>query len=201
MAFAVLPMQTSAASQTAPPAAGPDRPANHLDTAEVRRLYQDGDFERAIPIVERGLKANLLRTHRDSVFAFKHLGVMYAASETTRERGKYYMLQLLHIEPTARIMDMYASDMIYMIFRNLQEEFALAQAKLDRAEAHVTGNQAAAQADPQPARPKTAEPPQVNSSRKAWYWMGAVTVVAGIGIATYFLQQEPSATVHTAQVD
>jgi hypothetical protein len=201
MAIAILPLQSAAAPDATPPSAGSGGPSDRLDTVEVRRLYQDGDFERAIPIVERALKAGLVRTHRDSVFAFKHLGVMYAASETTRERGKYYMLQLLHIEPTARIMDMYASDMIYMIFRNMQEEFALAQAKLDRAGAHVSGNQAAARTEPRPARPKTAEPSREKSSRKAWYWIGAVSVVAGVGIATYILQQEPPSTVHTAQVD
>src|SRR4051812_15590847 len=85
-----------------------------LDTARVRKLYQDGEFDQAIGILETALKEKRVVDHSDSVFVFKHLGVMYAANESTRERGKYFMLQLLTIEPTARIMDMYASDMIYM---------------------------------------------------------------------------------------
>jgi hypothetical protein len=131
------------------------------DTTKARKLYQEGDFEQAIKIVEGGLKQVKALSHSDSVFIFKHLGVMYAASEATRERGKYYMLQLLTIEPTARIMDMYASDMIYMIFRNIQEEFATTQAKLARAQGHVDGNQAdpAAEAgSKQPGRTRRRRP-------------------------------------------
>lgn len=172
-----------------------------LDTALVRKYYQEGDFERAIPILESLLKSSRKLNHSDSVFVFKHLGVMCAASEATRERGKYYMLQLLHIEPTARIMDMYASDMIYMIFRNIQEEFTMAQAKLNRAEGHLTGNRDPVDArDPNPAPPEK-EPSKVRSSKKAYYWIGAVTVMAGVGVATYVLTQDQSKTTKPHQVD
>ena len=86
-----------------------------VDTAAVRKLYLDGDFEQAVEILETGLNEKRPFDHADSVFIFKHLGVMYAAKYETRERGKYFMHQLLLTEPTAKIMDMYASDMIYMV--------------------------------------------------------------------------------------
>lgn len=173
----------------------PAQSGGSLDTGLVRDYYQDGDFERAIPILEYLLKSNASLSHADSVFIFKHLGVMYAAGENTRERGKYFMLQLLHIEPTARIMDMYASDMIYMIFRNIQEEYFLTRARLDRAEGHVTGNQARHRdGQPKPA-PTRRDAVKTGSSRQALYWIGAVTALAGAGVATYVLtQDQPVAT-------
>jgi hypothetical protein len=83
----------------------------------------DGEFEAAITMLEDNLKETRQYQHDDSVFIYKHLGVMYAAQYETREKGKYYMFRLLQVEPSAKIMDMYASDMIYMIFKNIQEEY------------------------------------------------------------------------------
>jgi hypothetical protein len=135
----------------------------------------DGEFEKAIKLVETALASGAVATHTDSVFAFKHLGVMYTATYETREIGKKYMYQLLFIEPTARIMDMYASDMIYMIFKNIQEEVAITRAKPRHN-------------DPEP------DPKSSPRKKKAWpYWVGgAVTVGAGMALATYFLMdREP----------
>ncbi len=94
-----------------------------VDSAKVHSLYLDGEFDAAIAVLEADLKETRQYRHEDSVFIYKHLGVMYAAQYDTREKGKYYMHRVLLVEPTAKIMDMYASDMIYMIFRNIQEEF------------------------------------------------------------------------------
>ena len=109
----------SRTAATAPAAAA--KPV--LDTARIHGRYLDGDFDQAIHALEGALKGRKPLSHADSIFIFKHLGVMYAASPATREKGRYYMLQLISIEPTARILDMYASDMIYLIFRNIQEEY------------------------------------------------------------------------------
>lgn len=190
-------------SGAVPPAAqgAPTEVGSSLDTALVRKYYQEGDFERAIPILESLLKSKKTLNHGDSVFVFKHLGVMYAASETTRERGKYYMLQLLHIEPTARIMDMYASDMIYMIFRNIQEEYSMARAKMNRAESHLASNQNPVDAKaPQPA-PEKEDRAAVRSSNKTYYLIGAVTLMAGVGVAAYVLTQDQPVTTKSQQVD
>lgn len=99
------------------------KPKVELDTAAVRKFYLEGEFDRAIEDIERAMKWDRVFSHEDSVFMFKHLGVMYAAKYETREKGRHYMYQLLTVEPTARILDMYASEMIYMIFKNIQTEF------------------------------------------------------------------------------
>src|SRR4051812_33328530 len=158
-----------------------------LDTARARKLYQDGDFEQGIAILETALKEKRVVNHADSVFVFKHLGVMYAANENTRERGKYYMLQLLTIEPTARIMDMYASDMIYMIFKNIQEEFSISQARYARAERNLAVNQT--QEPGQSAKTPSqstqhSNPPKVGNA-KTYLWLGAAAVTVGVGVAVY----------------
>jgi hypothetical protein len=160
---------TFAASAEVPP---------RFDTAQVHRVYMDGEFDKAIKLVESALGSGAVRTHEDSVFAFKHLGVMYTAKYETRETGKKYMYQLLYIEPTARIMDMYASDMIYMIFKNIQEEVAITRGrpKLDDQGSDTI--------------PKTSPP----RKRKVWpFWVGGtVAVGAGLALTTYYLMdREP----------
>src|SRR4051812_1886959 len=91
--------------------AAPSDGGRILDTIAVHKVYVDGDFDQAIEMLKPALDGSYRLSHQDSVFIFKHLGVMYAAKYETREKGKKYMMLLLQTEPTARIMDMYASDM------------------------------------------------------------------------------------------
>jgi hypothetical protein len=175
----------------------PPAPAS-IDTIRVHKLYVDGDFEQAIGLLETGIKENRLQSHADSVFTFKHLGVMYAANYETREKGKIFMHQLLMVEPTARIMDMYASDMIYMIFKNIQDEFEMNRAKLGRAEGHVIGN---GQASPIAKTPPKEEP-EVSKSNSV-YWIGGTGAVVLAGVAAYFVladQSPPPPTVKVHEV-
>ena len=105
-------------------------PENKLDTAHIHRTYLEGDFDLAIELIEDARKYGGPFSHKDSVFIFKHLGVMHAAKYETREKGKHYMVKLLEVEPTAKILDMYASDMIYMIFKNIKDEFEATRPQL-----------------------------------------------------------------------
>ncbi len=171
-------------------------------------------------MLEGDLKEKRLRSHGDSVFAFKHLGVMYAAQEATREKGKYYMLQLLYVEPTARIMDMYASDMIYMIFRNIQEEFshdpgrhrpppadkeARQAAAADREAKQPAGEKGGSgRVGPGPSRtipaakgPEPLQPartgrdvPEAEPKSHRLYWLAGGAVLVGAGVAAYYLTAE-----------
>jgi hypothetical protein len=188
-----------------PPAASGS--ASTVDTNKIHSNYLDGDFDQAIKMTEAWLSSKSRMSHADSVFAFKHLGVMYAARNETREKGKYYMLHLLEVEPTARILDMYASDMIYMIFKNIREEFEANQVKLTRAEDHVEGNGQPRPASnlsqplqPQPAasvsQPKRREEPAAKQggSGHAMYWVGGAALLVGAGVATYFILDSGSPT-------
>lgn len=143
--------------------------STEVDSLTVHKLYMDGEFDPAIAMLESNLKSAKDLSHNDSVFIFKHLGVMYAANYETRERGKLYMHKLLMVEPTAKIMDMYASDMIYMIFKNIQDEFQTNRARL-------TADDTAQQPGKKPAKP--------NSTKRIAFWVGGAAVV---GIGAYFL--------------
>jgi hypothetical protein len=155
-------------------------PGGRLDTTGIHKSYLEGDFDHAIDMLETALKYDGVKTHEDSVFAYKHLGVMYTAKYETREVGKKYMYQLLMIEPTARIMDMYASDMIYMIFKNIQEEVEISRGK-PRYAAEGPGTDTTHRREPPP-----------KSKKRTWpYWAaGAAVAGVGLGFTAYFLLDE-----------
>jgi hypothetical protein len=50
--------------------------APKVDSLKVHKLYLDGEFDAAIAILEANLKESRQYSHGDSVFIFKHLGVM-----------------------------------------------------------------------------------------------------------------------------
>ena len=207
LALLALPSAFAAPAGAAPAGGNPAAGKPAMDTVAIHTMYLEGDFERATGILEKALGENRLATHEDSIFAFKHLGVMYAADNNSREKGKYYMLQLVTMEPTARIMDMYASDMIYMIFKNIQEEYEVTKGKMIRAERHVAGNQgtAATQA-PDAARPAgaaaAASTPPSHRGRNYLIAGGAVAALVGAGItAHYLLEEEPTAGKTNHEID
>ncbi len=169
-------LSTAAGKSSATPATAPSAPqasgsyrADGVDSLLVHKYYMDGEFDPAIAMLESDLGSRKNLSHDDSVFIFKHLGVMYAANYETRERGKLYMHKLLMVEPTVKIMDMYASDMIYMIFKNIQDEFQTNRARI------IAGD-TVPQTTKQPAKP--------NSTKRIAFWVGGAAVV---GIGAYFL--------------
>ncbi len=97
---------------------------------------------------------------------------MYTATYATMKKGKQYMYQLLTIEPSVRIMDMYASDMIDMIFRNVQSEFEIRHARpKNKNEDPITVNDTIA-----------GKPPTSVSGNRRWpYWtVASITLATGI---------------------
>jgi hypothetical protein len=131
------------------------------------------------------------------VFIFKHLGVMYAATPATREKGRYYMAQLIYVEPTARILDMYASDMIYLIFRNVQEEFANKNPNV--AKPAVVDTTPAPVAETAPAPVPVAQGASPRRNKAYWITGGAVVAVGAIGLV-YVLMDSPEPKRHNIVV-
>jgi hypothetical protein len=172
-----------------------------MDTAKLHATYLDGDFDQAIHTMESALKSKKPITHADSVFIFKHLGVMYAATPATREKGRYYMAQLIYIEPTAKILDMYASDMIYLIFRNVQEEFETKHPGLTKPVAAVDTVPkpvAAAPATAPAPAPATSAP---SSKSKTAYWVaGGAAVAAGTVGLLFVLLDDPKPKKHNIDI-
>jgi hypothetical protein len=195
LALASAAMGATSAARTAAPqppsASSLDRSSPpKVDSVRVHKLYLDGDFDEAIPILENNLKETRQYHHDDSVFIFKHLGVMYAAQYETREKGKYYMHRLLMVEPAANILDMYASDMIYMIFKNIQDEFEQNRRKMSgNNTAHPIGTE---------KDPKVSEG---HGNGKAWIWAGTAAAVAAAGVGAYILlSEEPKSSTRVHEV-
>ena len=86
-------------------------------------------------------------------------------------------------------MDMYASDMIYMIFRNVQSEFEIRHARpKNKNEDPVTVNESIA-----------GKPPASVSGHRRWpYWTAAsITLATSIGVVLFYtLHENQAASSH-----
>jgi hypothetical protein len=94
-----------------------------LDQRAIHNLYNNSEFETVIDVLERFRKNNPQCSFSDSVFLAKHLAVVYAANSATREKGRFYMMQLLELVPSAKLVDMFVSEDIDRIFERAREEF------------------------------------------------------------------------------
>lgn len=154
-----------------------------LDTAGIRKVYLDGDFDEAVERIESALRKGGLLSHEDSVFVFKHLGVMYTAKYETREKGKSYLVRLLQVEPGARIVDMFASDMIYMIFKNICDEYDMYQSKLKMADKQSNGGNGDGTQGKKREEAGSTSLPEGKSRRFAWVGWTAGALAAAGGVA------------------
>jgi hypothetical protein len=92
-------------------------------------------------------------------------------------------------------MDMYASDMIYMIFKNIQDEFETSRGK--NVQPVKGAGDAHAIAQPAP-RVKDGEP-RVSNAR-TYVWLGTAAAVIGAGVAAYVLSDTPPAKTKNFEV-
>ena len=192
------PAATGGTEATAPKAAKPSKSAKAspapMDTAKIHEQYLEGDFDQAIRALEQQLHSKRPLSHAESVFVYKHLGVMYAAQQSTREKGKHYMQSLIAIEPTAKILDMYASDMIHLIFRNVQEEFEAKRRLVVPAQDPAVAASAApgtgSSPEPRPAEPVAGTQKKDSGSRKTVFLAAAGATVAVGALALFFLLGE-----------
>ncbi|MDQ3003091.1 MAG: hypothetical protein M3Y08_17740 [Fibrobacterota bacterium] len=98
-----------------------------LDQARTHDLYNNGDFDPVVTVIESFVQRNKTYSQSDSIFIAKHLAVVYSANPATREKGKYYMFRLLELLPSAKLVDMYVSDEVDRIFDKVREEFIVRQ--------------------------------------------------------------------------
>lgn len=141
-----------------------------LDKEAISHAYFEGEFSRILPPLEMYRQSfPVTATREDSIFVFKYLSVIYAADAATRAKAESYMVQLLKQMPTIELIDLYISDNIQAIFKNVKNEF-LKQQKYVR--------------DHDEYGRTTKDSVQVGSAKKSssrkWIWWS----VAGIGAAT-----------------
>jgi hypothetical protein len=142
--------------------------------------------------------AHATYSFQDSVFIAKHLAVIYTANPETREKGKYYMVRLLTLLPSANLVDMYVSDEIDRIFDKVREEFVTRQ----RGFGVDTARIAVPEKTPTGARGNTASPvapvpaaepsPRKEGHAGLWIVGGTAVAVAGLAAAYFLIQDDPA---------
>jgi hypothetical protein len=183
------------AAGTAHPVKTP-RPAAKLEQNRIHSVYNEGDFDRAVALIDSFTSANKVYDREDSIFIAKHLAVIYTANPATRELGKRYMFLLLDILPSAKIVDMFVSDEIDRVFDKVKEEFLARQRSLGRAQTSQDESNTYAMDKmtvKQNAPPKAMAEPAVKSagSSHPFYWVaGGVALVGVAGAAYYFMSQD-----------
>ena len=164
-------------------------PADTLDQRKIHDLYNAGDFEPVISVLETYLADHKTYSHSDSVFIAKHLAVVYSANPETREKGKYYMFRLLELLPSAKLVDMYVSEEVDRIFDKVREEF--------RARQHSFGVDTSRMELPD--RPRQGEP-RISDGRAGhtWLWIslagGAALAAAGAGAWIWIANSDGTST-------
>ncbi len=137
--------------------------AAELNQVSIHYKYSDGDFPSVIQAIDAYTKTHKSYPRTDSIFIAKHLAVVYTANPETRERGKYYMFQLLDLVPSAELVDMYVSDEIDNIFSRVRKEY----------ESHHQDVAAHQAADRESRKPLWQKP---------WAWAAGAAVV-GVTVA------------------
>lgn len=154
-------------------------PDGTLDTAAIRQAYIESDFDNIKALLETRAtdKANPL-SRDEKVFAYKYLGVLYAA-EIAKVRAENYFNRLLELSPQIELLDMYTSPSIQDMFLKVKNDF---QARSDYARNYdALGNPIS-----KSKRERSADSGDKKGLRPWVYWTaGAVAVGAGVG--TYFL--------------
>ena len=156
-----------------------------LDKEAISHAYFEGEFSRILPPLEMYRQSfPATATKDDSIFVYKYLSVIYAADSSTRNKGESCMVQLIKMKPTIELLDLYISDNIASIFKDVKKNY-LQQQKYVR-EHDLVGN------DIQDS--SGAIPPKKRSHQWIWWTTGAVGVAAVATTAVVLLQEESKST-------
>ena len=148
-----------------------------LDKDAISHAYFEGEFSRILaPLDMYRQSFPASATKEDSIFVYKYLSVIYAADPSTRKKGESCMVQLIKMKPTIELIDLYISDSIEAIFKNVKQRYQQQQ-KYTR-EHDLLGNE----------KKDTASVPTSKAHSSKWIWwtlggVGAATVITGTLLA------------------
>lgn len=202
-----------------------------LDQKKLHNAYKESEFESVSRELEDYSRKYQGKSwlREDSIFLYKHLAVIYTANQETREKGKYYMISMLRIMPSAEILDMYVSEEVDRIFLRTRQEFManMTMFGIDTASIKVptappggkgpgqgfAGHAAAASGTTgavssggsgSPGESPLAKSP---ANKSGWGWKATAWTAGGValvaaGVSAYFLMQmdEPTEKVNTIPV-
>lgn len=161
--------------------------ASDLDTAEISRLYFDGEFPAVIEKLEAFRKSNRNPTKSGKIFTYKYLSVVYAANPETQAKAESFMVQLLKLAPTIELFDMYVSDSIKAIFRRVKDDHHQRQ---EYTQSYDHLGQPLDPGEPEPMDSGAGSDPRpevATKSSKAWLWWSAGGVAIAAAVTSYIL--------------
>jgi hypothetical protein len=154
-----------------------------LDKEAISHAYFEGEFSRILPPLETYRQSfPSTATKEDSIFVYKYLSVIYAADPSTRNKGESCMVQLIKMKPAIELIDLYISDNIAAIFKDVKSTY-FEQQKYVR-EHDMVGNE---------KRDTVTTVHAKNKSHKwVWWTLGGVGTAA-IATASFFaLSHDPA---------
>jgi hypothetical protein len=161
-----------------------------LDKPAISKAYFEGDFHRVLPPLEAWRTSRATKTHDDSIFVYKYLSVIYAADSSTRNKAESYMVQLLKLMPTIELVDMYISDNIEAIFKDVQEKY-LKQQKYIRNHDELGQARTDSASGISKMPPKGATVSERHSTPWIWWTVGGVGLAAAVA-GSYFIIHDDS---------
>lgn len=183
--------------------------AAEISFPKIKSLYKEGEFEKIRVTLEDFLKkSGKTAEPKEKIFAYKYLGVIYAAEQEGYPLAETYFYQMLKLAPNAHLSDLYVSSAIENVFTKTQIRFQ--KENRDNLEFDEFGNPLKP-ADPdvaiaptkggatRPIRPSKTDstPPRRPASEKqstirVWPWvLGAGVVMAVGGYFWYSSQEKP----------
>ena len=153
-----------------------------LDKKAISHAYFEGEFSRILPPLETFRQSYPNPSKDDQIFVYKYLSVIYAADSSTRKKAESYMVQLIKLMPTIELIDLYISDNIQAIFKDVKANF-LKQQKYVR-EHDVYGHPSGIDSALTPAPGKKGHP-------FLWWTVAGLGVTAAVA-TTYILMSESS---------
>ncbi len=154
-----------------------------LDKEAISHAYFEGEFSRVLPPLEayrQSFPGNAKK--EDSIFVYKYLSVIYAADPKTRQKAESYMVQLIKLMPTIELIDLYISDNIESIFKNVKQSY---QQQQDYVHGHDEYGRS--KKDPEPTGKVKAE----KSTQWIWWTAAGVGLTTAI-VGTYYVLDQPS---------
>lgn len=180
-----------------------------LNQSALMKAYNDADWEQVTKTLESYLRKNgdYKVEVEERLFAYKYLGVIYAADSTTQAKAESYFTRLLNLASDVEIVDLYASRRVNDLFREVKREHLERKAYEERLQgktqpmARTSGAIPASEqgiGDSLNQFPKSSRPLRAPSSnqveaakkRHAWiWWTVGAAAVAGTGVGLYYLSQ------------
>ncbi len=157
-----------------------------LDKSTIRKSYFEGDFNRILPPLEAWRTSRATKNRDDSIFVYKYLSVIYAADSTTMNKAESFMVQLIRLMPTIELVDMYISDNIESIFKNVQEKY-LKQQQYVRNHDEFGRTLQDSTTEEEKKNSRIAKDKQERPAKWIWWTVGGVGLAAAVSGSYYVL--------------